>query len=106
MSLHNSRFFGPATRSRFQNLCEPEAILTYKLHKTMDQALSFTGDLFEQPMVCPDTTNLDEPRMLLVGPSRTCKTRMLSLVGRKGMSEGMLCVSLAHGLRVVQRQDS
>ncbi|XP_025112575.1 uncharacterized protein LOC112575157 [Pomacea canaliculata] len=83
-----ARFCGPSTISYFKTPCKPE-VITHQLPKTLDQAVSLTGELFERFTLYPGMTDfLDLSRAFLVGPQGTGKTRMLSLVGRKWLSEG------------------
>lgn len=82
----NGRFCGPATQS---GLNFPNELKHYKLPQTLSEAVSLTGDLFEQYSIYRDMRNLlDERRVLLKGPPGTGKTRMLALVGKKWIARG------------------
>ncbi|XP_025112594.1 uncharacterized protein LOC112575163 isoform X3 [Pomacea canaliculata] len=81
-----ARFCGPATTSCLDKPRRPESFI---LPKTLDEAVSLTGDLFERLTLYPDMTDLlTKPRILLAGPPGTGKTRMLALVGKMWLHEG------------------
>lgn len=85
------RFCGPATTSYIQAANKPEH---YRLPKTLGQAVSVTGDLFQRLTLYPGMKDLlEEPLVFLIGLSGTGKTKMLSLVGRTWISKGhKVCV--------------
>lgn len=57
--------------------------------------MSLTGDMFERCTLYPGMTDLlDKPRICLAGPPGTGKTKMLTLVARKWISEG-------HDVRII-----
>ncbi|XP_025113588.1 uncharacterized protein LOC112575781 isoform X1 [Pomacea canaliculata] len=91
-----ARFCGPATISSLS--CEstqPSESFSYQLPKTLDQAVSLTGDMFERFTLYPGMTDLlDKPRICLAGPPGTGKSKMLSLVAQKWISEG-------HDVRII-----
>ncbi|XP_025113440.1 uncharacterized protein LOC112575676 isoform X2 [Pomacea canaliculata] len=81
-----ARFCGPATTSAVDIPRTPDSL---PLPKTLDQAVSVTGDLFDRCTLYPGMTDLiQEPRVFLSGPPGTGKTRLLGLVGRKWLFEG------------------
>ncbi|XP_025114095.1 uncharacterized protein LOC112576075 isoform X2 [Pomacea canaliculata] len=81
-----SRVCGPATTPTFFMPGASEPVL---LPKTLDQAVSLTGELFERLTLYPDMTDLlKEPRLFICGPPGTGKTTMLMLAGRSWLSEG------------------
>lgn len=80
------RFCGPATTSTLSVFFDSKPHI---LPKTLDQAVSMTGDFFELFTLYPGMKELlDEPLVCLVGPPSTGKTKMLTLVGKKLLSEG------------------
>ncbi|XP_025113098.1 uncharacterized protein LOC112575439 isoform X2 [Pomacea canaliculata] len=81
-----ARFCGPATTSAVDIPRTPDGL---QLPKTLDQAVSVTGDLFDRCTLYPGMTDfMQEPRVFLSGPPGTGKTRLLGLVGQKWLSEG------------------
>ncbi|PVD21787.1 hypothetical protein C0Q70_17588 [Pomacea canaliculata] len=81
-----ARFCGPATTSAVDIPRTPDGL---QVPKTVDQAVSVIGDLFDRCTLYPGMTDLiQEPRVFLSGPPGTGKTRLLGLVGRKWLSEG------------------
>ncbi|XP_025114144.1 uncharacterized protein LOC112576111 [Pomacea canaliculata] len=81
-----ARFFGPATISTLQ---VPNDFIKFQLPKTLAEAVSLTGELYERSMLDQELiSRLDEHKACLVGTPNTGKTRMLSLVGGKWLSEG------------------
>ncbi|XP_025112361.1 uncharacterized protein LOC112575050 isoform X1 [Pomacea canaliculata] len=81
-----ARFCGPATTSCLDKPRRPESFI---LPKSLDEAVSLTGDLFERLTLYPDMTDLlTKPRVFLAGPPGTEKTRILALVGRMWLNEG------------------
>ncbi|XP_025114469.1 uncharacterized protein LOC112576324 [Pomacea canaliculata] len=78
------RFCGPATSTVLSMESK-----SYQLPKTLRDAVSLTGDMFERSFLYPNMTKLLNERFLfLAGPPGTGKTRMLALVGRKWVLEG------------------
>ncbi|XP_025113448.1 uncharacterized protein LOC112575684 [Pomacea canaliculata] len=78
------RFCGPATTTVLSMETK-----SYQLPKTLGDAVSLTGDMFERSFLYPNMTKLLNERFLfLAGPPGTGKTRMLALVGRKWVLEG------------------
>ncbi|XP_025113586.1 uncharacterized protein LOC112575780 isoform X2 [Pomacea canaliculata] len=81
-----SRFCGPATTSTLSVFFDSRPHI---LPKTLDQAVSMTGDFFERFTLYPGMKELlHEPLVCLVGPPCTGKTKMLTLAGKKWLSEG------------------
>ncbi|XP_025113850.1 uncharacterized protein LOC112575922 [Pomacea canaliculata] len=81
-----ARFFGPATQS---TLMVPDDCEHFVLPKTLAEAVSLTGDLYERLMLNQDMVDLlEEPILFLGGPPNSGKTRMMTLVGNKWLSEG------------------
>ncbi|XP_025112588.1 uncharacterized protein LOC112575161 isoform X2 [Pomacea canaliculata] len=79
-----SRFCGPATQPSLQTQDDP-----FVLPKTLAEAVSVTGDLYNRPMLSQDMMDLlREKRLFLVGPSNTCKTWLLTMVGKKWIKSG------------------
>lgn len=80
------RFCGPATTSTLSVFFDSRPHI---LPKTLDQAVSMTGDFFERFTLYPGMKELlHEPLVCLVGPPCTGKTKMLTLAGKKWLSEG------------------
>ncbi|XP_025113293.1 uncharacterized protein LOC112575564 isoform X2 [Pomacea canaliculata] len=79
-----ARFCGPATQSTLDIQDQP-----YLLPKTLSEAVSLTGDLYERCTLHPDMVDmLNEKRLFLVGPPGHEKTRMLTLAAEKWLSRG------------------
>ncbi|XP_025113851.1 uncharacterized protein LOC112575923 [Pomacea canaliculata] len=81
-----ARFFGPATQS---TLMVPDDCEHFVLPKTLAEVVSLTGDLYERLMLTQDMVELlEEPILFLGGPPNSGKTRMMTLVGNRWLSEG------------------
>ncbi|XP_025112617.1 uncharacterized protein LOC112575171 isoform X3 [Pomacea canaliculata] len=79
-----ARFCGPATQSTLQLMDE-----TFLQPKTLADAVTLTGDLYERLTLYPDMIEmLSEQRLFLVGPPNTGKTRMLTLAGKQWIESG------------------
>ncbi|XP_025113296.1 uncharacterized protein LOC112575565 isoform X2 [Pomacea canaliculata] len=79
-----ARFCGPATQSTLDIQDQP-----YLLPKTLAEAVSLTGDLYERWTLHPDMVDmLNEQRMFLVGPPSDDETRMLILAANRWLSQG------------------
>ncbi|XP_025112632.1 uncharacterized protein LOC112575180 [Pomacea canaliculata] len=107
-----SRFCGPATQPSLQ--IQDDKFL---LPKTLAEAVSVTGDLYNRPMLSQDMVDLlKKKRVFLVGPPNTGKTRLLTLVGKKWITSGhelhvfcgsaSSCTLLTHGFREELRPTS
>ncbi|PVD21797.1 hypothetical protein C0Q70_17598 [Pomacea canaliculata] len=81
-----ARLCGPSTQSSLQ---VPEGYEGFKLPKTLADAVSLTGDLYQRSMLDQDMIELLNHRtVFLAGTPNTGKTRMLTLVGRKCLIDG------------------
>ncbi|XP_025112607.1 uncharacterized protein LOC112575167 isoform X2 [Pomacea canaliculata] len=79
-----ARFCGPATQSTLQLMDE-----TFLQPKTLADAVTLTGDLYERLTLYPDMIEmLSEEKLFLVGPPNTGKTRMLTLAGKQWVESG------------------
>ncbi|XP_025112597.1 uncharacterized protein LOC112575164 [Pomacea canaliculata] len=79
-----ARFCGPATQSTIQLMDE-----TFLQPKTLADAVTLTGDLYERLTLYPDMIEmLGEEKLFLVGPPNTGKTRMLTLAGKQWVERG------------------
>ncbi|XP_025112603.1 uncharacterized protein LOC112575166 isoform X2 [Pomacea canaliculata] len=79
-----ARFCGPATQSTLQLMDE-----TFLQPKTLADAVTLTGDLYDRLTLYPDMIEmLSEERLFLVGPPNTGKTRMLTLAGKQWVECG------------------
>lgn len=62
---------------------------TFPQPKTLADAVTLTGDLYERLTLYPDMIEmLSEQKLLLVGPPNTGKTRMLTLAGKQWLESG------------------
>ncbi|PVD21792.1 hypothetical protein C0Q70_17593 [Pomacea canaliculata] len=79
-----ARFCGPATQSTIPLMDE-----TFLQPRTLADAVTLTGDLYERLTLYPDMIEmLREERLFLVGPPNTGKTRMLTLAGKQWIERG------------------
>ncbi|XP_025111784.1 uncharacterized protein LOC112574756 [Pomacea canaliculata] len=79
-----ARFCGPATQSTLDIQEQP-----YLLPKTLAEAVSLTGDLYERWTLHPHMVEmLNEQRLFLVGSPSVDKMRMLALAGKMWLSQG------------------
>ncbi|XP_025112578.1 uncharacterized protein LOC112575159 [Pomacea canaliculata] len=79
-----ARFCGPATQSTTQLMDE-----TVLQPKTLADAVTLTGDLYERLTLYPNMIEmLSEEKLFLVGPPNTGKTRMLTLAGKQWVESG------------------
>ncbi|XP_025112612.1 uncharacterized protein LOC112575170 isoform X2 [Pomacea canaliculata] len=79
-----ARFCGPATQSSLQLMDE-----TVLQPKTLADAVTLTGDLYERLTLYPNMIEmLSQEKLFLVGPPNTGKTRMLTLAGKQWVESG------------------
>ncbi|XP_025113300.1 uncharacterized protein LOC112575567 [Pomacea canaliculata] len=79
-----ARLCGPATQSTLDIQDQP-----YLLPKTLAEAVSLTGDLYERCTLHPDmVAMLNEKRLFLVGPHSDEKMQMLTLAAKRWLSRG------------------